>query len=67
MIVGKYKNSGYGIGFDSPSEFSLPNGTTGKSVIIFGADMNSSDIMVIREKISWFLVKDQHKDWMILH
>ena len=52
MIVGKYKNSDYGIGFDSPSEFSLPNGTTGKSVIIFGADMNSSDIMVIREKIS---------------
>ena len=34
--------NGYGIGFDSRSEFSLPDGTMGKNVIIFGADMNSS-------------------------
>ena len=38
----KYKYSGYGIGFDSHSEFSLPDGSMGKDVIIFGADMSSS-------------------------
>ena len=38
----KYKYSGYGIGFDSRSEFSLPDGSVGKNVIIFGADMSSS-------------------------
>ena len=38
----KYKYIGYGIGFDSRSEFSLPDGSYGKNVIIFGADMSSS-------------------------
>ena len=38
----KYKYSGYGIGLDSCSEFSLPEGTMGKNVIISGDDMNSS-------------------------
>ena len=38
----RYKYSGYGIGFDSRLEFSLPDSTIGKNVIIFGADMNSS-------------------------
>ena len=38
----KYKYSGYGIGFYSRSEFSLLDGTIGKNVIIFGADMSSS-------------------------
>ena len=38
----KYKYSGYGIGFDSRSEFSLKDGNMGKSVIIFGADMSAS-------------------------
>ena len=38
----KYKYSGYGIGFDTRSEFSLPDGNVGKNVIIFGADMGSS-------------------------
>ena len=38
----KYKYSGYGIGFDSCSEYSLPYGNMGKIVIIFGADMSSS-------------------------
>ena len=32
----------YGIGFDSYSEFSLPDGSAGKNVIIFGVDMSSS-------------------------
>ena len=38
----KYKYSGDGIGFDSRSEFSLPDGTMGENVIIFGADMSLS-------------------------
>ena len=38
----QYKHSGYGIGFDSCSEFSFTDGTFGKNVIIFGADIISS-------------------------
>ena len=34
--------TGYGIGFDSRSEFSLPDASMGKNVIIFGVDMISS-------------------------
>ena len=37
-----YVYSDYGIGFDSRSELSLPDGRVGKNVIIFGVDMNSS-------------------------
>ena len=35
----KGRYSGHGIGFDSRSELSLPDGTMRKNVIIFGADM----------------------------
>ena len=38
----KYKYSGYGIGFDSHSEFSLPDGRMGRNAINFGADISSS-------------------------
>ena len=38
----KYIYSGYDIGFDSRSEFSFTDGSMGRNVIIFGADMNSS-------------------------
>ena len=38
----KYRYSGYGIGFDSRSEISLPEINMGRNVIIFGADMNAS-------------------------
>ena len=37
----KYKYSGYGVKFDSRSEFLLSDGNMGKNVIIFGADMGS--------------------------
>ena len=33
---------GYGIGFDSHSKFSLPDGSVGKNVITFGVNMCSS-------------------------
>ena len=53
----KYKYSGYSLGFDSRSQFSLPDGTYGKKAIIFGADMTSSvhvdnngkDILILGE------------------
>ena len=37
-----YVYTGYGIGFDLRSEFSLPNDSMGKNVIIFGFDISSS-------------------------
>ena len=42
--------SGYGIGFDLRSEFSLLNGTGGKNVFIFGVDMSSSAHIDIKKK-----------------
>ena len=39
----KHKYSGYGVGFYSHSEFSFPDDSMGKNVIIFGVDMNSSE------------------------
>ena len=52
-----YKYSGYITGFDSRWEFSLPDGTMGKNVIIFGVDVSSSvhvdnkakDILILGE------------------
>ena len=38
----KCKYGSYGIGFDSCSEFSFTDGSLGRNVIIFGADMTSS-------------------------
>ena len=38
----KYKYRGYIIGFYLRSEFSLPDGSMGKNVIIFRVDMSSS-------------------------
>ena len=38
----EYVYNGYGTGFDSGSEFSLPDGSVGKTFIIFGVDMSSS-------------------------
>ena len=34
--------SGYGIGFNTRIELSLPDASVGKNVIIFGVDMGSS-------------------------
>ena len=39
--IGKYKYSGYGIGFDSGGSFSHPRGGNGTNVIIFGADLSN--------------------------
>ena len=48
----KYIYSGYGMRFNSRSEFSFPDGSMGKNVLTFGVDMNSSSILIIKEKIS---------------
>ena len=38
----KWQYSGYGVGFDSTSSFTHPDGGNGKNVIIFGADLGNS-------------------------
>ena len=40
--VDSYEYSGYGIGFDRKSSFSIPGGGFGQNVLIFGADISSS-------------------------
>ena len=37
----KYLCSGYGVGFDTRGEYSLPDGSVCKNDIIFGVDMSS--------------------------
>ena len=41
--IDKYKHLGYGTGFDACGTFSHPVGGIGENVIIFGADMSSSE------------------------
>ena len=48
----KYSYSGYGIGFDSRSLFSVPNFDCGKNVVIFGVDNSSSVHMYEKKKVS---------------
>ena len=47
--IDKYGYSGYGIGFDRETSFSIGN-ETGKNVIIFGADISSSSKIDNRKK-----------------
>ena len=62
----KCKYSGYGIGFDSRSEFLFTGGSYGKHVIIFVADMSSSmhvdnkgkDILILGEELTQVLDDD---------
>ena len=52
--INKYRYSGYGIGFDRRTSFSIGNGI-GRNVIIFGVDMSSS-LLIGNKKIyfnSW--------------
>ena len=52
----KYKYTGYGIGFDFHSDFLFTDGSFGKNVIIFEANMSSSvhvdkkDIIILGER-----------------
>ena len=47
---GKYKYSGYNTGLDFRSELLFTDGSYGKNVIIFGADMSSSVHVDNKEK-----------------
>ena len=40
--IDKNKYSGYGTGFDRTGVYILPDGSFGRNVVIFGADLNSS-------------------------
>ena len=51
----KYKYSGYGIRFDSRSEFSLFEGSMRRNAIIFGADMSSSVHVDNKNKVIFVL------------
>ena len=67
----KYKYSGYGMGFDSHPEFSLPDGSYGENAIIFGVDMSSSvyadnkgkDILILGKgpntRVRWYYINSR--------
>ena len=47
--IDKYKYFGYGIGFDGHGFYSIGD-EIGRNVIIFGVDISSLDILIIRKK-----------------
>ena len=53
----KYKYRGCSIGFDSPPEFLFTNGSFGKNIISFGADISSSVHDNNKEKYILILVE----------
>ena len=63
----KYKYSNDDMRFDSRSEFSFTDGSIGKNVIIFGADMSSSVHFDNKNKDIIVLVEEQHKEKILLH
>ena len=56
--IGRYKYSGYGIGFDRHGSFSFPGTGLGRNVIILGVDMSSSTKIDNRKKYILILGKD---------
>ena len=62
----KYKYSGYGIGFDAGTSFSLSDGSGfGQNVIIFGTDLSSSVHTDNKEK-NILIMETQQRVYMIL-
>ena len=65
----KYNYSGYGIEFDSRSDFSFTDESMGKTFIIFGADISSSvhvynknkDIVILTKRPTQRLDDTRHK------
>ena len=55
----KYPYNGFGIGFNARGQYSLPDGSVGKNIIIFRVDMSSSVSVYINNKGKdiWILVK----------
>ena len=60
--LNKYVYTDCGIGFDSRSEFSLPDSSLGKNVILIEVDMSSCVHIDNKEKDTLVLMKVQHKD-----
>ena len=58
----KYVYTGCGIGFGSRSEFSLPDSSLDKNVILIEVDMSSSVHIDNKKKDTLVLIKVQHKD-----
>ena len=56
--IDKYKYSGYGTGFDMKRTFRFPAIGFGRNVIIFGADMISSERIDNKKKDILILGKD---------
>ena len=56
--IGKYKYSGYGIGFNRHGSFSFPCTGLGRNVIILGVDISSSTKIDNRKKNILILGKD---------
>ena len=56
--IGRYKYSGYGIGFDRHGSYSYPSGGTGRNVITFGVDMSSATKIYNRKKEIFIFGKD---------
>ena len=63
----KYLYSGYGVGFDTPIEYLLPDGSIGKNVIIFGADMSSSVHIDNKGKLITYFTRPGVKFCLNLH
>ena len=59
----KYEYSGYGTVFDSHFEFSLPNASVSKNVIIFGVDMKLSVHIDNKGKDILILGKDPMQEY----
>ena len=55
---------GYGIGFDAPSQFSLPNGERSKNVAVLGFNNLSSEHAYNRKKKkdvgSWWMERKEN-------
>ena len=58
----KHSYSGFGIGFDTREQYSLPDGSVGKNLLFLELIRAHLGILRIKEKISYFLEGDQHKD-----
>ena len=58
----KYGYKDYGIGFDACSQFSFPDGSWGKDVIIFGVDNSFSVHVDNNKKDVLLLAEGQDKD-----
>ena len=66
--IEKYGYSGYGIGFDRRSAFSIPGGGFGQNVLMFGVDMSSFAQFKARDSeivVGPICLGNISKDWSV--